>query len=95
MKKILNISLVLVTVAMLAYSCTVIVPVTASSAKIGDKKGVSTTASLGGVIEFNKNYSVAEACENGNITGPVSIVDEKVTSYFGIFQVKELIVIGQ
>jgi hypothetical protein len=72
-------------------SCTVILPVTASRAEIGDKKGVSTSAVLFGVIYLNKDYGIKDAAKNGNITSAIATVDEKTKNML-FFQVKELIV---
>jgi len=89
MKKIKNVG-VLAVAALALTSCTVITPVTASRAEIGQKRGVSQTAVFFG-IEFNKNYGVKDAANNGKITSAIATVDEKVTSYL-IFKKKELIV---
>ena len=89
MKKIKNLS-ILAVAALALNSCTVIAPVTASRAEIGDKRGVSeTTVVLG--IEFNKAYGVKEAADNGKITSAIATVDEKVTNYL-LFKKKQLIV---
>jgi len=71
-------------------SCTVIVPVTASRAEIGNLRGTSeTTVFLG--IEFNKNYGIKEAAKNGKIKSAIATVDEKISNYI-FFQKKQLIV---
>ena len=89
MKKIKNLG-VLVVAAIALNSCTVIAPVTASRAEIGDKRGVSeTTVVLG--VELNKDYGVKDAANNGKITSAIATVDEKVTNFL-IFQKKQLIV---
>jgi hypothetical protein len=75
----------------LVSSCTVILPVTASRAEIGDKKGISTSAVLFGVIYLNKDYGIKDAAKNGNITSAIATVDEKTKNML-FFQVKELIV---
>ncbi len=71
-------------------SCTVIAPITASRAELGTARGISETTSFLG-IEFNKNYGVKEAANNGKIKTAIATVDEKVTNYY-IFKKKQLIV---
>ncbi len=85
-----KISFVAIT-ALVFTSCTVVAPITASDAEIGSKRGVSKTASVLG-IEFNTNYGIKEAAKNGKITSPVATVDEKITSFLGLFKKKELII---
>ncbi len=75
----------------LVSSCTVILPVTASRAEIGDKKGVSTSVVVFGMIYLNKNYGIKDAAKNGNITSAIATVDEKTKTML-FYQVKELIV---
>jgi hypothetical protein len=87
MRKINILALVL---SMALTSCTVIAPVTASRAEIGDLRGVSETTVFFG-IELNKNYGVKEAATNGKIKSAIATVDEKVTNYV-LFQKKQLIV---
>lgn len=83
--------------AVLAFglsSCSITQPYAVTEQPIGSKTGVSKTSVILGVIQLNGDYSVAEAAENGGITGPVSTVDVKTTSYV-LFSTKELIVTGE
>lgn len=96
MKKV---SLYLSIVALSAFlaSCTVITPISASSAPIGNKVGTSQTGILFGFIYLNKNYGINEAARNGKIKSGVATVDEKIrkiplVSIF--FYKKEVIVSG-
>ncbi len=77
-------------IALTAASCSTTFTVAVSDAEIGEKRGVSSTNVILG-IPLNKQFSVADAAKNGNITGPIATVDMKVTS-FVIFQKRELIV---
>lgn len=77
-----------------ATSCAYTVPVTASSASMGSKKGVSETNVLFGVIQLNSNYGIKEAAKKAKITGAVATVDLKITNYV-LFAKKELIVTGE
>lgn len=66
-------------VAALITSCTMVTPLSVSSAPIGDKNGVSKTGVLFGVIYLNKEYGIAEAARNAKIKAGVATVDESVT----------------
>jgi len=90
MKQMKKLGFISVVVALALTSCTVIVPVTASRAEIGKLRGVSETAVFLG-IEFNKNYGVKEAANNGKIKSAIATVDEKITNFI-IFKKKQLIV---
>jgi len=89
--KNLNKFLVAGLVAATLSSCTVTLPVTVSRAEIGEKRGVSKTGVLFGVIYLNGEYGIKEAAKKGKITSAIATVDEKTTSYL-IFSKKELIV---
>lgn len=81
-------------VAMVFASCTLTVPVAASDAPIGNKKGTSTTIVVAGLIFLNKNYGLADAIKNGKMTGGIAIIDEKVSN-FVLFQKRELFIYGE
>ncbi|MCE2712325.1 MAG: TRL-like family protein [Cryomorphaceae bacterium] len=72
-------------------SCTVILPVTASKAEIGELRGTSESIVLFQTIYLNKNYGLQEAAKKGKITSAIATIDEKTTNYL-IFSKKELIV---
>ncbi|MBL4709877.1 MAG: hypothetical protein JKY48_15705 [Flavobacteriales bacterium] len=94
MKKIRTILALAVVVASLS-SCTITMPYAVTEHPIGEKKGVSKTTVLFGVIQFNGNYGIAEAAKKGKIKGPISTVDLRTTSYLGaILFTKELLVTG-
>ncbi len=82
-------------IALLLSSCSITSPYAVSSAPLGNKKGVSKTFCLG-TIQFNGNHSVAEAVDNGNLTGGVATVDIKTNMYLGLFiWSREIIVHGE
>lgn len=80
--------------AALLSSCSITTPLAVTELPIGPKKGISETKVIFGVIELNKDYSVAEAAKKGKITGGISTVDVKYTDYI-IFGKKQLIVTGE
>lgn len=71
-------------------SCTVVLPVTASRAELGSKKGISSTNVILG-YETNKNFGVKDAAKNGNITSAIATVDVELKNLI-LFQKKKLIV---
>ncbi len=82
-------------IALFLSSCSITSPYAVSSAPLGDKKGVSKTFCLGN-IQFNGKHSVAEAVENGNLTGGVATVDIKTNIYLGfLIWTREIIVHGE
>lgn len=85
-----KVNFIAIVAALALTSCTVIAPVTASRAEIGDLRGVSETTVVFG-IELNKNYGVKEAANNGKIKSAIATVDEQTTNYI-LFQKKQLIV---
>jgi hypothetical protein len=93
MKNFKNIFIAGAIVAILT-SCSVTMPVTVSDAKIGAKRGVSTSTILFNVIYLNSNYGIGDAAKNGGITSAIATVDKKITNYL-IFQKVELIVTGE
>jgi maltose-binding protein MalE len=74
-------------------SCTVTKSRAVSRAEIGEERGESKTLTVFG-IEINGKYGLKEAARKGGITGPVAVIDEKVTSYV-LFSKKTLIVTGK
>ena len=59
-------------------SCTVMLPVAATSNPIGSKNGESTAIGIGPTIWIKGNASIQKAAKNGNIT-KVSTVDVQRT----------------
>lgn len=90
MRKLRNIAIAGM-VAGAMSSCTVILPVTASKAEIGELRGTSESIVLFQTIYLNKNYGLQEAAKKGKITSAIATIDEKTTNYL-IFSKKELIV---
>ena len=92
MKKTLSIVSIFAAAACLT-SCTVTVPLAVSAAPIGDKVGTSSTTVLG-VWQLNRNFGIAEAAHEGKITAGVATADLKTTNYV-IFKKKQIIVHGK
>lgn len=91
MKKLL----ILTVGAMLFASCSVTLPVAATSNEIGSKVGTSSTFRFGPFfIGNNGDVSIHTAAKRGNIK-KVSTVDFKQSVYFLIFQQYETIVTGE
>ena len=101
MKNIIKNAFVIVAASTLMFSCTTVLPVTATNNAIGDKVGRSSTTilfgfasgqNLGTGIVLNKNYGVIEAAKKGGLS-EVATVDIKVTNYI-LFEKAEIIVTG-
>ena len=92
MKRVIKISKIVLAAGLIS-SCSVTLPVAVSSAPIGPKTGVSKSTVIFGNLWLNKSYGTAEAAKNGKLTGGVATIDVK-TTYYIIFQKKELIVTG-
>ncbi|WP_066756167.1 TRL domain-containing protein [Crocinitomix algicola] len=86
-------------VGLVATSCSVTSPVTATNNEIGSKVGKSETTCVfgyGGIssgIVLNKNYGIAEAAKNGNIN-TIATVDLKIQNFI-IVRKHTLIVTGK
>jgi|TARA_X000000368_G_scaffold109029_1_gene84849 hypothetical protein len=78
-------------VATIMASCTVTMPVAVSNAEIGDKRGVSESTVLFGVIYLNGNYGLKEAAVNGGISTAIATIDEETKDMI-FFAKKKLIV---
>lgn len=81
----------------LMSSCSMTYPMSASSAPMGNKVGVSKTTVLFaspylkafaapkmGVLQgwhLNKSCGIVDAARNGGITGPISVVDVTIKNY--------------
>jgi len=77
--------------AIVLSSCTVTLPVAVSNAEIGEKRGVSESTVLFGVIFLNGEYGVKEAAKNGGISTAIATVDEETKNMI-FFAKKKLIV---
>ena len=93
MKKIKVIFLISV-VLMFITSCSITLPVSATSNTVGSKTGTSKASGFFGMIYIDADASIKKAAENGGIT-QISTVDMKQTSFLGIFTGYECIVTGE
>ena len=91
MKKIFLIIIVASATIATLNSCTVVAPVTVSSAEIGDLRGESHSLVVFGGVYLNPKYGIKDAAINGNITSAIATVDEKTTSFI-LFSRKTMIV---
>ncbi len=76
-------------------SCTTIIPLTAGSGNVGEKRGEATVAYLFGFIplQFSDDSGILKAAKDGDITH-VATVDVKKFSVLGIYTSKTTIVTG-
>jgi hypothetical protein len=92
LKKIKAIFTLLAVVAIVA-SCSITVPVTATSNPVGRKVGTAKATGYLGYIFLNADASIKKAAQNGGIT-KISTVDIKQTNLLGIIVTYETIVTG-
>ncbi len=85
-------ALVLAT-AMLS-SCSLTLPVNATSNSVGSKVGTAKATGFLGFLFFNADASIKSAAQNGGIT-KISTVDIKQTSLLNIIVTYETIVTGE
>ena len=94
MKKVLrNIVVAGAAVAMLA-SCSLTLPVAATSNPVGSKVGTATATGFFGFLFFGADASIQTAAKNGNIS-KISTVDIKATNVLNILTNYECIVTGE
>lgn len=93
MKKV-KILLSSVAIGLLMASCSIILPVTATSNPVGSKVGTAEATVYLGVLAFDQDASIRTAAKNGGIT-KISTVDIKRTDILGIVQTYETIVTGE
>lgn len=94
MKKVLrNIVVAGAATAMLA-SCSLTLPVAATSNPVGSKVGTATATGFFHVLFFGADASIQTAAKNGNIS-KISTVDLKMTDVLGILTSYECIVTGE
>ncbi len=83
---------------MFLASCSVTIPVTATSNPIGSKVGVAkATTYLGPIgygLYFEQDASIQTAAKNGGIK-KISTVDMKITNTLGLIYTYETIVTGE
>lgn len=83
-----------VAVASLMSSCSIIVPVGATSNAVGSKVGTSKAKVYFYLLAFGADASIKAAAKNGGIT-KISTVDIKQSNILGIVQMYETIVTGE
>ncbi len=93
MKKITMFATLLLVVAMMS-SCSVTLPVNATSNSVGSKVGVSKATGYFGVLFFDQDASIRTAAKNGGIT-KISTVDIKMGSVLNLIVTYETIVTGE
>ncbi len=93
LKKIKTITAALAVGAMMS-SCSLTLPVTATSNPVGSKVGTSKATGYLGVLFFDADASVQSAAKNGGIT-KISTVDIKQGNILGIIVTYETIVTGE
>ncbi|TVR83420.1 MAG: hypothetical protein EA409_02795 [Saprospirales bacterium] len=91
--KILLFAIVLATGAFFT-SCSVTLPVTATSNQVGTKVGSATATGFLGVLFFDQDASIRTAARNGNITR-ISTVDIRHGNVLGLIYTYETIVTGE
>jgi hypothetical protein len=75
-------------------SCSVVMPVAATSNPVGTRVGTSKAVGYLGVFFFNQDASIQQAAKNGNIS-KISTVDIKYSSFLNIIITYETIVTGE
>jgi hypothetical protein len=93
MKKVKTILMLTASIAMIS-SCSLTLPVTATSNPVGNKVGTSKATGYLGLIYLNADASIKTAAKNGGIT-KISTVDIKQKSLFNIITTYETIVTGE
>ncbi|MFY7707945.1 MAG: TRL domain-containing protein [Flavobacteriales bacterium] len=93
MKKIKMFAALVLATAMLS-SCSLTLPVNATSNSVGSKVGTAKATGFLGFLFFNADASIKSAAQNGGIT-KISTVDIKQTSLLNIIVTYETIVTGE
>ena len=93
MKKVKSIFALLALVAMMS-SCSLTLPVSATSNPVGTKVGTAKATGYLGVLFFNADASIQRAAKNGGITR-ISTVDIKSGTILGLIVTYETIVTGE
>ena len=93
MKKLRNFFLLFVGIALLS-SCSLTLPVTATSNTVGSKVGTATATGYLGILFFDADASIQKAAKAGNIT-KISTVDLQKTSLLNIIVTYKTIVTGE
>ena len=93
MNKLKVLILALATAAMMA-SCSLTLPVNATSNPVGSKVGTASGTGYFGVLFFGADASIQTAAKNAGIT-KISTVDLKMSNVLGIIVTYETIVTGE
>ncbi len=93
MKKLVTLVLVAASLTTLS-SCSITLPVAATSNPIGSKVGQQSADIFLGVFCFDGDASIRGAAKNGGIT-KVSTVDIKTYTFLGLYQKVTTIVTGE
>lgn len=93
MKKTKTIFALLAVIAMMS-SCSLTLPVAATSNSVGNKVGEAKATGYFGVLFFDADASIRTAAKNAGIT-KISTVDIKQTSLFNIIVTYTTIVTGE
>lgn len=93
MKKI-KLVLASAVVGLFMASCSIILPVNATSNPVGSKVGTAEATVYLGVLAFDQDASIRTAAKNGGIT-KIATVDIKRSDILGIVQTYETIVTGE
>ena len=93
MKKI-KIMFLMSAMLMFITSCSITLPVSATSNPVGSKIGTAKASGFFGMLYMDADASIKQSAENGGIT-KISTVDIKTTNFLGIFTGYECIVTGE
>jgi len=93
MKKLKTIAAVIAAAALMS-SCSLTLPVNATSNPVGSKVGTASGTGYLGFLFFNADASIQKAAKNGGIT-KISTVDIKQTSILNLIVTYETIVTGE
>lgn len=93
MRKLKTIFTLLAIVAMMS-SCSLTLPVTATSNPVGEKVGTAKATGYLGVLFFDADASIRTAAKNGGIT-EISTVDIKQGNVLNLIVTYETIVTGK
>lgn len=93
LKKIKTLAVIFVTAAMMS-SCSLTMPVNATSNPVGTKVGTAKATGFLGILFFDADASIRTAAKNGGIT-KISTVDLKQESILNIVVTYETIVTGE
>ncbi len=84
----------MLTATLFLASCSLTLPVAATSNAVGSKVGTSKATGYLGILFFDQDASIRAAAKNGGIT-KISTVDIKSTSLLNIIVTYETVVTGE